>query len=65
MKNLFIDHPSKAKETYWTHMQKAFLFAGWMLLGSLACAVHAVFPFLLKRTASNIVKKLYVNHIPA
>ncbi len=62
MKNLFTQHPQEANESYWLHMQKAFLFSGWMLLGSLACAVHAIFPFLFTETASKIVSKLYTKH---
>ena len=62
MKNLFTQHPQEFNESYWLHMQKAFLFSSWMLLGSLACAVHAVFPFLFTETASKIVSKLYTKY---
>ena len=62
MKNLFTQHPQEANESYWLHMQKAFLFSGWMLLGSLACAIHAVFPFVFKETTSKIVSKLYIKY---
>lgn len=62
MKNIFTEHPSAADETYLQHLKRACVFSGWMLLGSLACLVHAVFPFIFTETASKIVSKLYISY---
>lgn len=62
IKNFFTQHPTENKESYWLHMKGALLFSGWMFLGGLACAVHAVFPFLFTQTASKIVSKLYTKY---
>ncbi len=53
------EHPASVDETYLEHMA----FAGRLGL-MLACAtgaalVHALLPFLFKKTASNIVHVLY------
>lgn len=62
MKNIFTAHPNAANETYLQHLKRAGVFSGWMILGSLACLVHAVFPFLFTETASKIVSKLYISY---
>ena len=62
MKNIFTVHPSAADETYLQHLKRACVFSGWMILGGLACLVHAVFPFLFTETASKIVSKLYISY---
>jgi hypothetical protein len=62
IKKFFTQHPIENKESYCLHLKRALLFSGWMFLGSLACAVHAVFPFLFTTTASKIVSKLYTKH---
>jgi len=36
-----------------------------MLAGGVACAVHAWFPFLFVRTASQVVARLYVRMVVA
>ena len=60
--DLFTKHPKSANETYWQHLKRAAMFSGWLLLGVIVCAVHAVFPFLFTQTASKIVSKLYTKH---
>ena len=62
MKNIFTAHPSAADETYLKHLKRAGVFSGWMILGGLACLIHAVFPFLFTETASKIVSKLYISY---
>lgn len=53
MKNLFTEHPHSIGETYFQHFCYAFKFGGQMVLGGFACILHAVFPFIFKKTASN------------
>ncbi len=52
---LFKDHPASVGEGYFEHMFFAGR-AGLRLVGAgLAALVHAVFPFLCERTASNLI----------
>ncbi|MCE9640895.1 MAG: DUF6356 family protein [Betaproteobacteria bacterium] len=56
---LFTEHPATVGETYFEHLGAAASFAGWMLLATLACAIHAIFPFLCVTTGSSIIKRLH------
>jgi hypothetical protein len=56
---LFTEHPAAVGETYFEHMGAAASFAGWMLLATLACFIHAIFPFLCVTTGSSIIKRLH------
>jgi Family of unknown function (DUF6356) len=56
---LFTDHPASVGETYGEHLLAATGFALRMVLGGLACLVHALLPFLFERTASNCVTELH------
>ncbi len=58
MKNIFTDHPHAVGETYFQHLKYAFMTGCLMMLGGLACALHAIFPFLFPQTASNILLNL-------
>ena len=40
-------------------------FAGSMILGGLACAVHAVAPFLCTRTGSTTIRRLHDRMVTA
>ncbi len=54
----FIGHPSSVGETYWQHLGRA-LRTGISLAGAAAaCMVHALFPFLLEKTASGTISRL-------
>jgi hypothetical protein len=55
----FTDHPASAGETYSEHLLVATRFALRMILGGLACLVHALLPFLFERTASNCITELH------
>ncbi len=59
MKRLFTDHPASVGESYTEHLAMASRFAGRMLLGSLACLVHALLPFLFVKTGSAIITELH------
>ena len=55
----FTAHPASVDETYLQHMRMAFGFGGRMLLGSLACFVHGLFPWLCLTRGSDTVRSLH------
>lgn len=59
IKRLFLEHPSSVGETYFKHMAVGFYFARHLFVAAIAVAVHAIFPFLFVKTASNIIEQLY------
>lgn len=56
---LFSDHPTSVGETYAEHASYAAGFGFRMVLGGLACMIHAIFPFLFVKTASSCVRELH------
>lgn len=56
---LFTQHPLSVGETYLQHLCTASSFGIRMLLGGLACFVHALLPFLFVRTASRCINGLH------
>ena len=56
---LFHAHPRSVGESYAEHAATAAGFGFRMILGGAACVVHAIFPNLFARTASDTVKNLY------
>lgn len=56
---LFLKHPRDVGESYGEHFATAGGFGARMVVGGLACIVHAFFPALFVRTASDTVKALY------
>ena len=66
MKNLFTDHPSSIGETYFEHCCHALTFSWHMFVGSLACFLHAFFPFIFEKTGSDRLFKTlhkYINRM--
>jgi Family of unknown function (DUF6356) len=65
----FVDHPASVGETYLEHMGVASSFGGRMVLGGLACFVHALLPFACERTASRQIallhERMVVNRVRA
>jgi hypothetical protein len=55
----FTRHPASVGETYTEHLCMAGSFGWRMVIGGLACLVHAVFPFLFEYTASNHIRVLH------
>ena len=55
----FTEHPHAVGETYGEHFLVAARFGGAMLLGGLACLVHAVLPFCCTRTGSTTIRRLH------
>lgn len=56
--HLFTRHPETVGETYGEHFLAAMGFSLRMLLGGLACLVHAVLPFLFVTTGSDMIRVL-------
>lgn len=55
----FTEHPASVGESYFQHLGRALGFATQMVLAGIACAIHAVLPFLFVRTGSGAVTHLY------
>ena len=55
----FTEHPHAVGETYAEHFGVATRFGTAMILGGLACMVHAVLPFLCTTTGSRTVRRLH------
>ena len=55
----FTQHPSDVGETYREHFGVAMSFSVAMIAGGLACAVHAVLPFLFTTTGSQTIRRLH------
>jgi hypothetical protein len=57
--NPFTEHPKEIGETYFQHMGVAAR-TGFKLAGAtLACFVHAIFPFWFVTTGSRTIEKLH------
>lgn len=56
---LFRDHPKEVGETYVEHLTAAGGFGVKMIVGGIACVVHAIVPGLFVTTGSGTVKTLY------
>lgn len=67
MSNIFTKHPHSIGESYFQHFKFAFSFGVRLLLGGLACIMHAFFPFIFQKTGSNVLLKLtqhFINRMP-
>jgi hypothetical protein len=56
---LFSDHPQSIGESYVEHAAVASSFGFRMLLGGLACLVHALVPGLFTATGSQVITQLH------
>lgn len=59
IKHLFTQHPASVGESYGAHLVVAASFGVRMILGGLACLIHAVLPFLFVRTGSVQISALH------
>jgi hypothetical protein len=59
IERFFLSHPRSVGESYGEHAATAARFGFTMIVGGAACVVHAIFPALFPRTASDRVKTLY------
>ena len=59
IKHLFTQHPASVGESYGEHLAVAASFGLRMILGGLACLIHALLPFLFVRTGSVQISALH------
>lgn len=59
----FLAHPRSVGESYAEHVHSAVGFGLTMILGGIACLVHAFLPFLFERTGSLTVAQLHTRMI--
>lgn len=59
IKKLFLDHPASVGESYGEHALFAACFGWKMLLGALACFLHALVPALCETKGSRTTQELY------
>lgn len=57
--NRWSQHLDEVNETYFEHMGNAMSFAGHMLTGAIACAIHAIAPGLFMTTGSSRIEYLH------
>ncbi|MEQ1755409.1 MAG: DUF6356 family protein [Micropepsaceae bacterium] len=63
MIEFFQRHPRSVGETYFEHMAVAANFGVLMVVGGLACLVHALIPALFEFTASRVIATLYTRMV--
>jgi hypothetical protein len=59
LRGLFTEHPASVGETYLQHLFVATGFAVRMIVGGIACLLHAIFPFAFRRTGSECITQLH------
>lgn len=59
IKRAFTEHPASVGESYFGHLGCAFGFSAKMLVGSIACFMHGLFPFLFVKTGSKCINELH------
>ncbi len=53
------DHLNEANETYIKHFKIAFKIGFTMIFGGIQALLHAIIPGILRKSASEKIKKLY------
>ena len=56
--NIFTKHPDSIGESYFHHMKNAAWMGSQMVVGGLACLVHAICPFIFADTGSRFLYKI-------
>lgn len=51
-------HLDEVKENYFKHLAEALLISLSLIVASVACLLHAIFPFAFTKTASTIMRKI-------
>jgi hypothetical protein len=51
-------HLVEVKENYFKHLVEALWISLTLIVASIACAIHAIFPFIFKKTASTIMRNI-------
>jgi hypothetical protein len=62
MYNPFTRHPHEVDESYFQHMLSALRYATVFLLLFFVAIIHAVFPFIFRKTSSIAIQEM-VKHI--
>ncbi|MFT5259794.1 MAG: hypothetical protein ACI9J2_001051 [Saprospiraceae bacterium] len=57
--NRLTDHLETVNETYIEHLLHAARFSLKLFVGSVACLLHAIFPFLFVKTGSKLINGLH------
>ena len=57
--NRFTEHLDDVGETYVEHLSHASGFGVAMLVGGVACLLHAVLPFAFETTGSDTIRRLH------
>ncbi len=55
----FTRHLEAINESYFEHMRHATRFSMKLAVGSMACLIHSIFPFLCEKTGSSIISELH------
>lgn len=55
IKEKFVSHPGKTGESYLKHLLFALKICSLLLLSLVALLVHAIFPFILQNTATEMI----------
>jgi len=63
MLEFFTKHPRTVGETYLEHMEMAAGFGVAMIMGGLACLVHAVLPACFETTGSRMIQRLHARMV--
>ncbi len=53
-----MSHLKDVKENYFTHLFEALLIVLSLIVATVTCFIHSIFPFLFKKTASSIIRKI-------
>ena len=56
--NIFTKHPTEVGESYLRHGFSSIRYAFTFLLLFVIAFIHAIFPFLFEKTASNVVSEM-------
>ena len=59
LNKLFRDHPADVGESYGEHLRHAASFGLTMIVGGLACLVHAAIPALFATRGSDTISRLH------
>jgi hypothetical protein len=60
---IFLAHPRSVGESYAEHAATAARFGATMVVGGVACMLHALIPAIFPRAASERVKRLYAQMV--
>ncbi|GIL38840.1 DUF6356 family protein [Roseiterribacter gracilis] len=59
LRALFTTHPAEVGESYFGHLRAALGIGLTLFWAGFACLLHAIFPFLCKRTGSRTINRLH------